>query len=101
MHNLRRARLASLVCLAGGTVQIIYGLLAIRFYFYESGYEWAEALWAVANVGMIGGAFGLLALDVARPRWLAVIGTALSILGHLIRIVASALIIIAPSNSDG
>jgi len=50
-------------------------------------------LWAVANVGMIGGAFGLLALDVARPRWLAVLGAAINILGNLIRIVASALII--------
>jgi hypothetical protein len=31
MNNLRRAYLASLVCLAGGAIQIIYGLLAIWF----------------------------------------------------------------------
>ncbi|MFL5801574.1 MAG: hypothetical protein ACJ8CR_07505 [Roseiflexaceae bacterium] len=80
MNNLHRARLASQVCLAGATVQIIYGLLAILFPYWESDYEWAEALWAVANVGMIGGAYGLFALDVARPRWLAAIGAALSCL---------------------
>jgi hypothetical protein len=100
MNHLRPAYLASLVCLAGGAIQIIYGLLAIPFPYWENGYEWTEALWAVANVGMIGGAFGLLALDVGRPRWLAVIGAVLSILGNLIRIVASALLIIAPSGAD-
>jgi hypothetical protein len=63
----------------------IHSALAIRFHFYESGYEWAETLWAVANVGMIGGALGLLALDVARPRPLAVSGATLSALGNLIR----------------
>ena len=93
MRNLRRAYLASLVCLAGATVQVIYGLVATRFHFWENGNEWMEALWAVANVGMIGGALGLLALDVARPRWLAALGAAISLLGNLIRIVASALII--------
>jgi hypothetical protein len=93
MNHLRRAYLASLVCLAGATIQIIYGMVATQFYFWENGNEWMEALWAVANVGMIGGALGLLALDVARPRWLAALGAAISVLGNLIRIVASALII--------
>jgi hypothetical protein len=93
MNHLRRAYLASLVCLAGATIQIIYGLVATRFHFWENGNEWMEALWAVANVGMIGGALGLLALDGARPPWLATVGAAISVLGNLIRIVASALII--------
>ena len=93
MNHLRRAYLASLVCLAGATVQIIYGLVATQFHFWENGNEWMEALWAAANVGIIGGALGLLALDVARPRWLAALGAAISVLGNLIRIVASALII--------
>ena len=34
-----------------------------------------------------------LALDVARPRAVAVLGCALAVLGHLLRIVASAMII--------
>jgi hypothetical protein len=102
LKNLRRAYLASLVCLAGGASQIIYGVLSIPFPYYDPNtyYGWDEVLWAVVGVGMIAGAFGLLALDVARPRWLAVIGAALSILGNLIRIVASALLIIAPSGAD-
>jgi hypothetical protein len=49
---------------------------------------------------MIGGALGLLALNVARPRWLAVLGAALSVLGNLIRIIASVLLITAPANAD-
>jgi hypothetical protein len=97
MNNVRRARLAGLVCLAGGMLQLIYGLLAIPFPYAENNFGWAEVLWALANVGMIGGVLGLLALDVARPRWLAVIGAALSILGNLNRIVVSALLILRPS----
>jgi len=102
MNNLHRARLASLVCFAGATVQVIYGLLSIPFPFYDPStyYGWDEALWAVANVGMISAAVGLLALDVARPRWLAAIGAALSILGNIIRIVMSALLIVSPANAD-
>ena len=101
MNNLRRAYLASWVCLAGGMIQLIYGLLAIPFGPYtQRASTWDEALWAVANVGMIGGALALLALDVARPRWLAVIGAVLSVLGNLMRIVVSALLIIAPSGGD-
>jgi hypothetical protein len=100
MNNLRRAYLASLIALSSGAVQIVYGLLAIWFPYGYHNYGWDEALWAVVNVGMIAGSLGLLALDVGRPRWLAVVGATLSILGNLIRIVASALLIIAPSGAD-
>lgn len=101
MNNLRRAYLASRVCLAGGMIQLIYGLLAIQFGPYtQRASTWDEALWAVANVGMIGGALGLLALDIARPRWLAVIGAVLSVFGNLMRIMVSALLIMSPSNAD-
>jgi hypothetical protein len=100
MNNLRRAYLASLVALSGGAVQVIYGLLAIWFPFGYHAYGWDEALWAVANVGMIGGVLGLLFLDVGRPRWLARLGAALSVLGHLLRIVVSVLLIVAPAQAD-
>ena len=85
MNNMRLARFASLVCLAGGTIQIIYGLLAIPFRYAQTTYGWDEILLALANVGMIGGAIGLLALDVARPRWIATIGAMLAVVGNLIR----------------
>ena len=98
MKNFRLARLASLVCLTGGMIQVVYGLLAIPFGPYsQHTYGWDEVLWALANVGMIGAVLGLLALDVARPRWLAGFGGALAILGQLIRIVVSALIVLRPS----
>jgi hypothetical protein len=98
MTNLRVARLASLACLAGGTVQIIYGLLSIPAHYGPgTDYGWDEALWAVANAGMIGAVVGLLALDVARPRWLAVIGATLGVLGNLIRIVVSVVLIKNPT----
>ena len=95
MQNRRLAHRASLVCLAGGTVQLIYGLLAIPFGPYtENPLAWDEMLWALANVGMIGGAFGLYALGVGRPRALAASGATLAILGHLLRIVVSAVIVL-------
>lgn len=102
MQHLRFARPLSVVCIVGAAVQIIYGLLSIPFPFYDPDtyYGWDEALWAIANIGMISGTLGLLALDVGRPRWLAVIGAALSVLGNLIRIVASVLLITAPANAD-
>jgi hypothetical protein len=102
MKHLHFARSLSIVCIVGATIQIIYGLLSIPFPFYDPNthYGWDEALWAVANIGMIGGALGLLALNVARPRWLAVLGAALSVLGNLIRIIASVLLITAPANAD-
>ncbi len=97
MSNIRLAHLASLICLAGAIVQIIYGLLAIPFPYAKNTYGWDEILWAVANVGMTGGAIGLLTLDIARPRWIAVIGAVLTVLGNLIRIMVSALLIVLPS----
>lgn len=102
MKHLRFARPLSVVCIVGAAVQIIYGLLSIPFPFYDPNtyYGWDEALWAVANIGMIGGALGLLALDVGRPRWLAAIGAALSVLGNLLRIVVAVLHITALPNAD-
>ena len=99
MKKLRLARLAGLVCLAGGVIQVIYGLFAIPFgpYASNTNFVWDEALWALANVGMIGAILGLLLLDVARPRWLAVSGGLLAILGHLIRIGASLLLVRQPT----
>jgi len=97
MRNYRFARLASLVCFAGGIIEVVYGLLAISFGPYsQHAYGWDEALWALAMVGEIGAVLGLLALDVARPRWLAGIGGTLAILGQFIRIVVSALILLRP-----
>ena len=44
-------RLGELVCLAGATIQIIYGLAATRFHFWENDNEGMEALWAVVGDG--------------------------------------------------
>jgi hypothetical protein len=50
MNKFHRARLAGQVCLAGATVEIIYGLLAIPFGPYmekTTAWGWDEMLWAV------------------------------------------------------
>lgn len=96
MNHSSFARLAGLVCLVGSLLQIIYGLLAIPFRYGESTVTWPEALWALVTVGVMGGVLGLLALGVARPRWIAVIGAALVVLGSLIRIVVAALHLLLP-----
>src|SRR3712207_6585435 len=90
MKNLRLAYYASLISFVGGFIQVLYGLLAIPFpYGPPTYYGWDEGLWALANLGMIGTIVGLVALDVAHPRGLAVMAGALAILGHLIRIGVS------------
>jgi ABC-type Na+ efflux pump permease subunit len=102
MKNLGFARSMSIVCMVGAVVQIIYGLLTIPFPFYDpnSYYGWDEALWVVVTVGMIGSVLGLLTLDVVRPRWLALVGAVLSVLGNLLRIIAAVWNIAAPANGD-
>jgi hypothetical protein len=97
MNRHRFVRYAGLVCLAGATIQVIYGLLALLFPYPEITESRYELLWALANVGMVGGVVGWLALDVARPRWVAVVGGGLAILGHLIRIGVSVVLILRPS----
>lgn len=97
VERVDRAYLGGAVCLAGGAAQVVYGLLAIPFPYAESSYGWDEILWAAANIGMIGGVLGLLALDVARPRTVALLGGALAVLGNLIRIAVSAALIARPS----
>jgi hypothetical protein len=98
MKNLRLAYFASLLCFAGAAIQILYGLLSIPYpYGPDAYYGWDEALWALANIGMVGAVVGLVALDIARPRWLAVMAGVLATLGHLIRIVVSVRIILLPT----
>ena len=53
MKNIRIAHLASLVCFAGATFGITYGLLAIPFPYAQNNYGWDEILLALACVGMI------------------------------------------------
>ena len=96
VENSHRARRAGLVCLAGASLQVLYGLLAVLFPYpaiAESGFE---VLWALANVGMIAGVVGWLSLDVARPRRVAVIGGGLAILGYLLRIGVSVVRLLNP-----
>lgn len=96
VKNSRRARRAGLVCLAGASLQVLYGLLAVLFPYpaiAESGFE---ILWGLANVGMIAGVVGWLSLDVARPRRVAVIGGGLAILGYLLRIGVSVVLLLNP-----
>lgn len=102
MNRFQLARLASQVCLAGGILQIIYGLLAIPFppsTAYVNTLGWDEALWALVTVGMICAVVGLLALDVARPRWPAKLGATLAIVGLLIRIGAATWDFLSPTTA--
>jgi hypothetical protein len=96
VNHSRLAQIAGVIGLTGGVIQILYGVLAIPFPYAQASYGWDEVLWAFAIAGMIGGTVGLVALDVARPRWLALLGATLSIAGNLLRILASVQIILLP-----
>ncbi len=99
MNNFRRARFAGLVGIVGGLLQIVYGVLSIPFGFAQNNLGWDEALWGLVTIGMIGGVLGVLALGVARPRWIALIGAILTVLGCLIRLGVIPFNIISPSDA--
>jgi hypothetical protein len=60
-----------------------------------------ELLWALVNVGMVGGVAGWLALDVTRSRRVALVGGGMTILGHLLRIALSVVPIAGSAVADG
>lgn len=91
------ARRASRVGIAGGCLLLIYGALAIAFPHPTIVEPAFEAFWAVLNLGMIAGILGWTALDVARSRRVARIGASVAVAGHVLRFLASILIIAVPS----
>lgn len=93
------ARRAGFVCLAGATLQVGYGVLAVAFPYPDITEPGYELLWAVANLGMVAGILGLLALDAGRPRRLALLGGALALVGHVARIVISLVLVARPETT--
>ena len=61
------ARWASQLAVAGAAVQISYGVLACVFRYPTISDRPFEALWAIANVGMIANIVTWLLIGVARP----------------------------------
>jgi hypothetical protein len=75
--------------MAGATLQLVYGVLAVVWPYPQITAPVPELLWGLVNLGMVAGIVAWLAIDVARPRWLALIGGGVAILGHLIRLAVS------------
>jgi hypothetical protein len=95
------ARWASRLAVAGAAVQIGYGMLACVFRYPTISDRPFEALWAIANVGMIANIVTWLLIGVARPR-AGLVGGGLAILGHLVRVAISVVILARPDASvDG
>lgn len=95
------ARWTSLVAVAGAVLQVGYGVLACVYRYPTISDRPFEALWAIANVGMIANLVTWLLIGVAR-HWLALVGGGLAILGYLVRIAISVLIEARPDASvDG
>jgi hypothetical protein len=102
MESQQLAYRAGLVSLTGAFIQIVYGLLAIFFPYPRILDSQFEFLFLLANGAMLAGVIGFLALDVARPRWLALFGGALASLGYTIRMALSAMLIVRPATpGDG
>lgn len=92
--NYTLAKQAGWTAIVCGIFQIIYGLLSIPFpYSPDTYYGWDEALWIVANIGMICAVTGLLAIEVGKTGRLTKVSGIVAIMGFILRIIASILII--------
>ena len=83
------ARRLGTVAVAGAVLQLVYGVLAVVWPYPLIIAPAPELVWGVVNLGMLAGIAAWLAIDVARPRWLALIGGGVAILGHLMRVAVS------------
>ena len=99
MTRIQLVRRASSVGMVGAAGQVLYGLLAVFFRYPTITDTGFEILWALANVGMVAGVVSWVALDVARPRPVALLGGGLAILGHVIRIGVSGWLVASPDAS--
>jgi hypothetical protein len=98
----RAARRLGAVAMAGAALQLIYGVLAVVWPYPQITAPALELVWGLVNLGMVAGILAWLAIDVARPRWLALIGGGVAIVGHLIRSAVSIWTTIQPNaNLDG
>jgi hypothetical protein len=89
MSSGRAARRLGTVAMAGAALQLVYGVLAVVWPYPLIIAPAPELVWGVVNLGMLAGIAAWLAIDVARPRWLALIGGGVAILGHLMRVAVS------------
>src|SRR5215211_1261020 len=89
MSSGRAARRLGTVAMAGAALQLVYGVLAVVWPYPLITAPAPELVWGVVNLGMLAGIAAWLAIDVARPRWLALIGGGVAILGHLMRAAVS------------
>lgn len=89
MSSGRAARRLGTVAMTGAALQLVYGVLAVVWPYPLIIAPAPELVWGVVNLGMLAGIAAWLAIDVARPRWLALIGGGVAILGHLMRVAVS------------
>jgi hypothetical protein len=101
MSGVQAARRLGAAAMAGAALQLVYGILAVVWPYPLITAPAPELLWGIVNLGMVAGILAWLAIDVARPRWLALIGGGMAILGHLIRFAVTMWITIQPgANPD-
>jgi ABC-type nickel/cobalt efflux system permease component RcnA len=74
MSGGRATRRLGAVAMAGAGLQLVYGVLAVVWPYPQITATALELVWGLINVGMVAGIAAWLAIDVARPRWLALIG---------------------------
>jgi hypothetical protein len=86
------------LAVAGAAIQLVYGVLACAFPYPTIADRPYEVLWALANIGMIASIVVWLANRVATTR-LGLIGGGLAIVGHVVRVVISAVIEVRPNAS--
>ncbi|MDQ6694202.1 MAG: hypothetical protein M3014_07245 [Chloroflexota bacterium] len=99
MRHQSFVRRAGLLCMAGGLLQLLYGLLSVPFDFARDAAGWPEGLWALVTFCTSAGVLGLLASGVARTPRVAVLGATLVLLGGLIRIVIGVRYAVLPDST--
>jgi hypothetical protein len=101
LRRLGSGRLTGAAALAGAVMQVAYGVLACVWTYPRITDRPFEVVWGLATLGMIANVLAWLAIDVARPRRLAVTGGAVAIVGFASRFVISVVIVADPHIGPG
>ncbi|GHO71240.1 hypothetical protein KSC_101320 [Ktedonobacter sp. SOSP1-52] len=97
-----RLRLLGVLCLIGGILQLADTPLDLWWSDPVSPvHTVARLIWAIAMLALIGGPIGIIAYRFASPRWLAMVGASITILGLLLQTSGMIFYLLLPTSGGG